>query len=160
MNKGHMYAFVMDSNFRTNFQPVQQGDMLFRYSVTTHKGGWRQGRCRDFGWSVANPLMPVVMNGKRKGTLPATASFCQVDKPNVFLLTLKQAEDGDGLIVRLIETDGQKVTAKVTQPHLTIKKAWRTNLVEENQVELTYTEHSVTVPVNAFGISTVRVETP
>ena len=43
ISKGHMYAFVMDSNFRTNFQPVQQSDMLFRYSVTAHTGDWREG---------------------------------------------------------------------------------------------------------------------
>jgi hypothetical protein len=161
LTKGHVYAFVMNSNFRTNFQPVQQDDMLFRYSLTTHKGGWKQARCRDFGWSVANPLIGVVVNGKSaKGGLGRTVSFCHVDEPNVFLLTLKRAEDGNGVIVRLSETEGQEVTAKVTLPHVTIKKAWRTNLVEENQVELTYTEHSVTVPIKAFGISTIRIEGP
>jgi len=179
--QGHIYAFVINSNFRTNFQPVQQDDMLFHYSVTTHKGGWEQGRCRDFGWSAANPLIGVVVDGKRQGTLRKTMSFCQVDRPNVLLLTLKRAEDGPrlrgdelapaeagDLIIRLIETEGQEVTAKVILPHLTIKKAWRTNLVEEiapfdswsvpeNQGELSYMEHSVTVPIKAFGISTIRI---
>jgi len=184
--QGHMYAFVINSNFRTNFQPVQQDDMLFRYSLVTHKGEWKQGRCRDFGWSAANPLIGVVVDGKRQGTLERTMSFCQVDRPNVFLLTLKRAEDGPRLrgdisprlsagvprpvagakapaeagcpIIRLIETEGQEVTAIVTLPHLTIKKAWRTNLVEENQGELSRTEHSVTVPIKAFGISTIRID--
>jgi alpha-mannosidase len=172
LTKGHIYAFVINSNFRTNFQPVQQDDMLFHYSVTTHKGGWKQGQgvarpswpcfhgleARATGWSAANPLVGVVVEAKSaKGGLEKTMSFCRVDVPNVFLLTLKRAEDGNGVIVRLIETEGQEVTAEVTLPHLSIKKAYRTNLAEENEAELAFTEHSVTVPVKAFGISTIRI---
>jgi len=33
---------------------------------------------------------------------------------------LGEAEDGDGIIVRLIETEGEEVAATVTLPHLTI----------------------------------------
>jgi len=83
-----------------------------------------------------------------------------VDKPNVLLLTLKRAEDAEGIIVRLIETEGKNVEATVTLPHLTIKKAYRTNLVEENKTKLTNTAHKVTVPVKAFGITTIRLQTP
>ena len=159
LTKGYMYSFVLDSNFRTNFQPVQQGDMLFRYSIKTHQGGWKEGRCRDFGWAICNPLIGVQVNGKKEGTLDRQMSFCQVDKTNVFLLTLKRAEDGDGIIVRLIETEGKDVTATLTLPHLTIKKAYRTNIVEENEGKATFTEHKITVPVKAFGITTIRFQT-
>jgi alpha-mannosidase len=86
-------------------------------------------------------------------------SFCQVDKPNVFLLTLKRAEDGDGIIVRLIETKGKDATATLTIPHLTIKQAYRTNLVEENKGKATFTEHTITAPIKAFGITTIRFRT-
>ncbi len=159
LTKGHMYSFVLDSNFRTNFQPVQQGDMLFRYSITTHEKGWKEGNCRDFGWSICNPLIPVEVHGKKQGTLERTMSFCQVDKPNVFLLTLKRAEDGDGIIVRLIETEGKDSTITLSIPHLTIKHAYRTNLVEENKEKATFTEHTITAPIKAFGITTIRFRT-
>ena len=85
-------------------------------------------------------------------------SFCRLDQPNVLLVTIKRAEDGQGVIVRLIETDGKQGTATLTLPALTIDKAWQTNLVEENQAELESTEHSVTVPVRPFGITTVRLQ--
>jgi len=159
LTKGHMYSFVLDSNFRTNFQPVQQGDMLFRYSISTHKGGWKEGRCRDFGWAICNPLFVVDLNGKRQGTLDSKMSFCQVDKPNVFLLTLKRAENGDGIIVRLIETEGKDVTTTLSIPHLTIKQAYRTNLVEENKEKATFTEHTITTHIKAYGITTFRIQT-
>ena len=159
LTKGYMYSFVLNSNFRTNFQPVQQGDMLFRYSISTHKGRWKEGRCRDFGWAICNPLIPVRIHGKKEGALDRKMSFCQVDKPNVFLLTLKRAEDGDGIIVRLIETEGKDATATLTIPHLTIKQAYQTNLVEENKGKATFTEHTITAPIKAFGITTIRIQT-
>jgi alpha-mannosidase len=81
-----------------------------------------------------------------------------LDKPNVFLTALKRAEDSRGVIIRLIETDGQATDATLTIPAVAVEKAWRTNLVEENQEELTCTEHSVTVPVGSFAITTLRLQ--
>jgi len=158
LKKGYMYSFAMDSNFRTNFQPVQQGDMLFRYSVSTHKGDWRKGGVRRFGWSVGNPLMAAVVEGKRQGKLEKKASFCQVDTPNVMVLTLKRAEDGDGIILRLIETEGEGLKTRISMPALTIRKAYRTDLVEKNISELASAEHSVVAPVEPFGITTIRIQ--
>jgi hypothetical protein len=157
LTKGYIYSYVIDSNFRTNFQPTQQGDMLFRYSITTHEGDWKEGRPRDFGWAISNPLIPVRINGKREGMMPKSMSFCQVDKANVLLLTLKKAEDEDGIIVRLIETEGEDSNVTVTLPFLTIEQAYQTNLVEENEKILSAQEHTVTVPIKAFGIMTFRI---
>jgi len=95
-----------------------------------------EGNPRDFGWGVANPLIAVSVEGKQAGPLAMAASCCQVDRPNVFLLTLKRAENGDGIIVRLIETEGQAVTVSLTLPLLTVEKALRTNLAEENEDEV------------------------
>ena len=159
LTKGYMYSFVINSNYRVNFASTQQGDMLFRYSITTHKGDWRQGQARNFGWATGNPFITRLVDGKRKGTLGTKMSFCQVDKRNILLLTLKHAEDGRGIIIRLIETEGKEVTATVTLPHLTIDKAYRTNVVEENMEELTFTEQKITAPVKAFGITTIRLQT-
>ena len=161
LTKGHMYSFVLNSNFSTNFHPIQQGDMLFRYSITTHEGGWKEGRCRNFGWSTGNPLIPMAVNvnGRKEGTLDKRMSFCRVDKPNVLLLTLKRAEDGDGIIIRLIETQGKATTASVTLPHIAVAEAMVTNLVEENKGRATFTEHEIQVNLKAFGITTIRIKT-
>jgi hypothetical protein len=158
VTKGHMYAFVLDSNFRTNFQPVQQGDILFRYSLTSSKGPQANSDNRNFGWAVHNPLIGVVTNGARNGPFEDRMSFCRLDQPNVLLVTIKRAEDGQGVIVRLIETDGKQGAVTLTLPAVAIGTAWQTNIVEENQTELEAADHSVTVPVRPFGISTVRVQ--
>ncbi len=156
--KGYMYSYVMNNNFRTNFENVQVTDTLFRYSITTHEGDWRKGQTHDFGWAFQNPLIPVCMNGKKEGTLKKSMSFCQVDNSNVLLLTLKKAEDGNGLIVRLLETRGKDTTTTLSLPFISIAQAYQTNLVEENERFLSAQEHTVAIPVKAFGITTVRVQ--
>lgn len=157
LKDGHMYSFAIDSNFRTNFKATQQGDMLFRYSIATHTGNWESGEPRNFGWSKGNPFVPVVVEGKNNGKLPDYASFCQIDKSNVLLLALKEAEDGDGFIIRLIETEGKAVDATVTIPSIKIEQAYLTNLVEKNVDEIFAGEHSIAVSIGSFGIATIRI---
>ncbi|NIO38855.1 MAG: hypothetical protein GTO41_00835, partial [Burkholderiales bacterium] len=78
----------------------------------THEGDWLQGHCAPFGWAAANQFIVDDVHGKKDGPLaPDTMSLCSVDKPNVLLTTFKKAENGDGNIVRLIETTGKATTA-------------------------------------------------
>jgi alpha-mannosidase len=158
VTKGYMYAFAMSSNFRTNFQPVQQSEILFRYSLRSHEGDWQKGDCARFGWANADSFIVDNVHGRKDGPLaPDTMSFCSVDKPNVMLTTLKRAEDADGIIIRLIETQGKQTTASVTLPQVATKEAILTNLVEENKDRAIFTKHEIQVNLKAFGITTVRI---
>jgi len=153
----HVYSFALASNFCTNFQPAQQGDLLFRYSLMTHKGDWTTGQPRDFGWARANPLMPVILNKHTQGHRPPVDSFCRIDRSNVVMTALKRAEDGDGFILRVIETEGKATEAAVTLPFLQITEAVETDLVERDRQPLACQPHSVSISVLPFGISTVRL---
>ncbi len=154
---GHMYSFVLASNFCTNFRSSQQGDLLFRYSLTSHEGDWTTGQPRDFGWGVGNPLTPVVVSKPANGTRPTTDSFCQIDATNVLMTSLKRAEDGDGLVLRLVETEGRATSVTVDLPFVEIASALATDLVERNGQPVTSDTHSVTVELTAFGLATLRV---
>jgi alpha-mannosidase len=158
LKKGHMYSFVMNNNFRTNMPPAQLGEILFRYSVTSHKGNWIDGQPRDFGWAVKNPLIPVPVSRKSNGNLPESLSLCQVDKPNVILLTLKKAEDGVGIIVRLNETEGRDTEVNLTLPRMTIGKVYETNVVEVNDRLLDVQGQTMKLNIKAFGIKTIRIQ--
>ncbi|MCP4258449.1 MAG: hypothetical protein GY774_13260 [Planctomycetes bacterium] len=160
VTKGHMYAFAMSSNFRTNFQPVQQSEILFHYSLTSHEGDWQKGDCARFGWAAANQFIVDDVRGKKDGHLaPDTMSFCSVDKLNVLLTTMKLAENGDGIIIRLIETQGRAATVSIKLPHIEVTDARITNLVEENKGRAFFTEHQIQVNIEAFGIKTTRIKT-
>jgi alpha-mannosidase len=157
MKSGHMYSYVINSNFCTNFQTTQSGDMLFRYSITSHEGNWIGGQPRDFGWAAGNPLIPVTVDGKSDGDLPETLSFCQVDQPNVMLLALKRAEDDEGIIIRLNETEGSDTEVNLTLPMMSIEKVFETNLVEENKRPMDFQGQTINIPIKGFGLKTVRI---
>ena len=58
-----------------------------------------------------------------------------VDRPNVVVETIKQAEDGNGVIVRLYESMRQRGPVNLTV-NFDLSEVWRTNLLEENQDRL------------------------
>lgn len=156
--KGYVYSYLMNNNFRTNFKNTQVSDSVFHYSITTHEGDRQKGIPHQFGWAFQNPFFPVYIEGKKEGNLPSSYSFCKVNQANIFLLTLKKAEDGKGIIARLIETQGKDTEATVEFPFINIGKAYQTNLVEENERLLAAIEkHTVRVSVKAYGITTIRI---
>ncbi|MBX2997288.1 MAG: hypothetical protein KF893_02165 [Caldilineaceae bacterium] len=157
LQQSHLYSLFMHNNFRTNFINVHTGEILLRYSFTSHEGDWRAGRARNFGWGVSNPPLPVWMSGAKAGSLPPATSFCQIDAANVMLLTFKRAEDGRGYILRFIETEGRDTEVNVEFPFLSISEAYESNLVEEDQSRISCNSRSVTTRVPPSGIRTVRV---
>ncbi len=154
---GHLYSFIMDNNFRTNFQASQVGDMLFRYSLTTHGPDWTDADSAEFGWGVCTPLEPACLRGPQAGTLEPGTSFCRVEGARALLLALKGAEDGDGLVIRLAEIGGEAATATLVLPSVTVARATAASLTEEHREELVHGEHTVEVPLRPNGCVTVRV---
>jgi len=151
--RGHLYSYLTCNNFRTNFSPSQVADLLFRYTLTTDEAGASPAGVGD---DLAAPLVPVTLTGPQPGPLEPQASFCRVDAPNVHLLTLKAAEDGDGLILRLAEVEGRETEVTVHLPGWPIGQAVRCNLVEEDEGTLWHDDHAVRVKVGAHGLATVR----
>ncbi len=157
LQDGYIYALLSYNNFRTNFLNVHPGEFAARYAWTSYAKHGAEDRASHFGWNALNPPQPVWMCGPQEGTLPAYASFCAVDAPNVTVLTLKAAEDGNGYILRLQETGGRATVATVRMPYLSLPHAYETNLVEEDARLLPCTAHSVTVELQPFSLYTVRL---
>lgn len=154
---GHLYSYALVSNFRTNFRPTQPGEVLFRYSLTTHDGALDRVRAGEFGAASATPLLPFPVAGPRKGPLPTTKQFCAITPPGA-LQSLKQAEDGRGIVVRLREVSGTNTEASVSFPDLTVLQARSANLVEQPVCDLNHDGRSVRVPLKADTLATVRIE--
>jgi len=87
---------------------------------------------------------------------PMPVSFVQVDRPHVVIETVKQAQDGRGLIVRLYECQRQRGPCRLTMS-LPLAGAWRTNLLEEDQEELACEGQSVEFSVRPYQILTLRL---
>jgi alpha-mannosidase len=94
--------------------------------------------------SILNPPSPILN------------SLFSLDRPNVVIETIKQAEDGQGLIVRLYESQRQRGLATLTAG-FNLAAAWQTNLLEENQTALKPAGNQVTFSIKPYQIVTLRL---
>ncbi len=157
--KGYIYSFVLENNFRTNFYMTQTGDLLLRYSLTSHRGDWNNGVAMRHGWGASSPLTPVFTIGGWKGVLPMKAcSFCEVSQPNILVTALKPSEDGEGIVVRLWETLGRETKVEIKLPLLKIEEAYLTNLVEDRLKPVEASGDTVILTVKPFELTTLKLK--
>jgi alpha-mannosidase len=91
---------------------MDQGMQYFTYLLLPHAGDWRQSGIVRRSQELLNPPV-TVLETYHKGSLPLTGSFLSVESENVAAPVLKQAEDGDGLILRCVETFGETVETEI-----------------------------------------------
>ena len=106
------------SLIRSPHKPDPQSDIGMHemtFSIYPHKGDWRAAGTVQRGYELNQPLVALVTKG-HEGWLPTAKSFLSVSAPNLVVTALKQAEDGDGLIVRLYETTGEPSQGKIRTP--------------------------------------------
>ena len=158
MKNGHVFAYVMNNYWHTNYKAGQDGDFLFRFALTSRAKGDAALSAR-FGAAVASPLIGVPVDAQASGPLPAAGgSLVEVAEPNVVVVAAKQADAGGGLVLRLWEVSGQATTAHIRLPQGKATKATACNLVEESQGALEIKDGTIAVPVRGRGLATVIVQ--
>jgi len=96
---------------------TDQGCQVVRYSLLPHDGDWREAGAMRQGHSLNNP--PVALQTTpHPGKLGTGTSFVHVEPDSVLCEVVKQAEDGRGLIVRVLETSGSDTQAAIGIPLL------------------------------------------
>lgn len=145
----------------TNPDPeADQGEHTFKYSLLVQSG--------DHGTQAEIIAQAYHLNDPNivtTGDATVQQAHELLEKPfvidemgKIVIATVKRAEDGDGVIVRGYEPLRRRgeVTLKTAFP---MKAAYRTNILEENQEELTVGDdgHSVTFAVTPFKIVTLRL---
>jgi len=84
---------------------MDQGIQTFRMMLVPHRGTWKEsGLARKAEEFSAPPV--VIYQGIHGGSLPKSESFVAVNVPEVIVTAIKQAENGEELIVRCVETSG------------------------------------------------------
>lgn len=165
VSNGHVYSYVMNNYWFTNYRATQGGTLRFCYSITSGKHFDRQALAR-FDADTRTPIVPYgyfsVRNAKvAKWPRPLGAdssSLLSIDTPNLQIVTMKAAEDGDGYILRLQEVAGQYGEAELRLPLFDIDHAFLCNGVEDNQQRLKTTSTTVKVPYKANAFTTVRLK--
>lgn len=103
---------------------------FFTYSLYPHSEGWKQSEVSEEAYNLNQPLIARAGLGDM-----ASYSFASVNKKNVVLETVKKAEDGEGIVLRLFERDNAKTKVTLTVD-TEFNKAYSCNLLEEKELAL------------------------
>ena len=91
-----------------------QGWQEVRWALAPHVGPWQESGVVQAALDLNDPLR-LVREYVHQGSLPPVASYLTVTPPDQLVVTaLKQAEDGDDLILRLYEPVGRHARAEVS----------------------------------------------
>jgi alpha-mannosidase len=133
---------------------ADQGEHHFSYSLLPHAGRWNETTIAA-AYALNDPLL-VGENSKNGISNLSYNSFLSSSRPNVVLETVKRAEDGNGLIARLYESQRQRGPVTLTTG-FPLAEAWRTNLLEENQEILAVEGSKVSFSIKPYEIVTLRL---
>lgn len=134
------------------------GHHHFVYSLLPHAGGWDENTVGQ-AYALNDPLIawPTGRARPAAGRPGRAIPFLAVDRPNVVVETVKGAEDGRGVIVRLYESQRRRGTFRL-EAGLPVLAAWHTNLLEEDQEPLDVEGRTVTASIRPYQIMTMRLE--
>jgi len=114
------------------------------------------------GWAACDPLYvsPSYANQTPGPLIAKDRALFYADK-NVMIAGAKPADDGDGVIVKLLDIAGQARGVGVWPAAYAFKQARRTNLVEQNGDTIAVgSDGRASVDLAAWGVAAVRLSTP
>jgi alpha-mannosidase len=132
---------------------ADQGEHLMTYSLLPHTGDWRNG-VAEAAYDLNDPLILRSVSSA-EGT-KQSVQLISVSEPNVIIETIKQAEDGKGIIVRLYENERKRGAVTITAG-FGLKAAYHCNLLEENETRLSVQDNKITLTMRPYQIATLRL---
>ena len=132
----------------------QAGNHFYRFPITSHAGGWRNG-WKD-GIAANHPLIPTLARAVSGAALPPELSFASVSADNVVVSTIKKAEDDDSVVLRLYDLEGKDspVSVHLFRP---VKSAEKTSLIEEDPRAASVSKGSLQFQMGHHAIETYQL---
>ena len=128
---GELRLTLLRSAYNPDLYP-DQGLHRIRYALFPHAGDWKNGvwsEAESFNVPPVAAEPPSFALGRSHASRPEQACLIGVDPPEIVLSGLKQSEEGDRMIVRLVEVNGTGSTARLTLP-VSVQSADRLDLLE------------------------------
>lgn len=127
-----------------------------QFALAGHAGDWRKGMipCRA---KCMNQPLRVFQTIQHRGFLGRSFTFLDVNKTNVFVSALKKAENGDGIILRLQESDGQTAEGVKITFAVPVLEAAELNGQEEEIAEAAVLEGRLVCDFHPYQPRTFRI---
>lgn len=149
---GNMAITLIKSGIEP-YKKADQEEHFFTYALYPHQDTWRNSGTVEEAYKLNQPVYTAW------GGVPYTqTSFISVDKSNVIIETIKEAEDGRGIIIRLYECDNALVNANITLGDLSVVNSIEEcNLIEEKIIDIDKTKNGFTINIKPYEIKTYRL---
>lgn len=135
-------------------EDADQGRHTFTYGLFPHQGDFRRGQVIREAYSLNCPLEgDWTGEGKKE-----TYSFVQVREENVLLDTVKQAEDQDGVVLRLYEAYGRRTKVHLKADWAEGRAIWDCNCMEEQENPMTECQGEMEFMMRPYEIKTIKVK--
>lgn len=131
---------------------ADQEEHVFTYALYPHKEMWSAAGTVQEAYKLNQPAYAT--RGELKNT---GKSFISTDKDNIIIETVKPAENGDGIIVRLYDCENSLTKATLTFAEGMLESVEECNLMEEKEADIEACGNSFTVSVKPYEIKTYRV---
>lgn len=137
---------------------TDQGHHHVEMGLLAHQGNHKTAALWKDGYNFNTPL-EARWTHPHEGALPEQGSFISVDAENVYIGSIKRAEDDGDIVIRLVEAAGEETSATVTLGEgLNLVSAAQTDLLELNPAELMGSGSAFTVNVKPYEIVTLKLK--
>lgn len=133
----------------------QIGEHVYKFSFLPHQGDIFKAKTYREGKYLTYPLIPLVIKENKAKTLPEEYSFCQIKPENLLITALKKCEDDESTIIRFYEIEGKEVEASI-EFFLPLKKAYQTDILENEEKELLVEGNKIKMKVLPYSICTIK----
>lgn len=150
---GNMAITLIKSGIEPN-PAADQEEHYFTYAIYPHAETWRAAGTVREAACLNQPAYAV------KGGIPGrVTSYASIDQSNVMVETVKQAEDGEGIILRIYEFENA-----LTKAHINLDRASailsveECNLLEEVMETVPRTEKGFAFEIKPYEIKTYKIK--
>lgn len=135
------------------FKETDQEEHFFTYSLYPHKERWNDAKTVDEAYKLNQKAYAIVGTNKNE-----ESSFINTDKRNVIIETIKEAENKDGIIIRVFECENSLTKAKITIDGINIKAIEECNLIEEFENNVEFKNNEFEILIKPYEIKTFRIK--
>jgi hypothetical protein len=101
----HIYSWVLNNYWTTNFRASQEGSLTWRYFLTLSEDPSNY-KATSFGWQTSIPLVGRVFPEGNGSGNPDPESILSSDTDDILLISSMPSVDGSGIIFHMREISG------------------------------------------------------
>ena len=115
VEKPHVFSWVMNNYWVTNFKASQEGEFKWSYFLTSTRDTSNAHATR-VGWGSRIPLLCRVFPPGKSSKIPPERSLLDINADNILLVSAKPDADRNGIILHLRETEGKPTEFRIFSP--------------------------------------------